>query len=201
MAQATTRKASGSRASSSKSGSKRSSTASPKSNGRSSRSTSTKARASTKAQAKRAPRSQASRNGSAASVKGTADSVKGAVTNTAQDAADGIATVAKKAKVPLLASGAALAGVAGAVIATRSGKRRKVMGISMPKRNGVKVMPKRSGFKGLPKRSGFKADATKVTGAVTDAAQRAEVFGQRVTRVAGSVRNVSETANEAVKKT
>lgn len=192
MAQATTRKASGSRASGSKSGSKRSGTASPKGNGRSSRSTSAKARASTKAQAKRAPRAQASRNGSAASVKDTADSVKGAVTSSAQDAADGIATVAKKAKVPLLASGAALAGVAGAVIATRSGKRRKVMGISVPKRNGFKVMPKRSGLK---------ADATKITGAVTDAAQRADVFGQRVSRVASSVRNVSETANEAVKKT
>ena len=186
MAQATTRKASGSKAAGSKSGSKRSGTASPKSNGRSSRSTSTKARA------KRAPRTQASRNGSTASVKETAGSVKGAVTSTAQDAADGIATVAKKAKVPLLASGAALAGVAGAVIATRSGKRRKVMGISVPKRNGFKVMPKRSGLK---------ADATKITGAVTDAAQRADVFGQRVSRVASSVRNVSETANEAVKKT
>jgi hypothetical protein len=113
------------------------------------------------------------------------------VTSTAQDAAGGIATVARKAKVPLLASGAALAGVAGAVIATRSGKRRKVLGVSMPKRNGFKLMPKRSGFK---------ADATKVSGAVTDAAERADVFGQRVSRVASSVRNVSETANEAVKK-
>jgi hypothetical protein len=119
--------------------------------------------------------------------------VKAAVTTGAQEAANGISTVAQKAKVPLLASGAALAGVAGAVIAARSGKRRSVLGVPM----------KRSGFSGIsmPKRSGFKSDARKITGAVTDAAKRADVFGQRVSRVASSVQNVSETANEAVKKT
>lgn len=197
MAQARTRTA----GSSGSSGSKRSRAPSPKNNGRSSRASGTKSRSNgAKAQAKRTARTQASRNGKSESVKGTAQSVKGAVTNTAGDAAGGIATVARKAKVPLLASGAALAGVAGAVVATRSGKRRKVLGVSMPKRNGFKVIPKRSGLK-VPKRSGIKADATKLTGAVTDAAERADVFGQRVSRVASSVRNVSETANEAVKKT
>jgi hypothetical protein len=188
MAQARTRTAGGSGSS----GSKRSRTPSPKNNG-SSRASGTRARSnSTKTQSKRTSRTQSSRNGTSESVKGTAQSVKGAVTSTAQDATDGIAAVARKAKVPLLASGAALAGVAGAVIATRSGRRRKVLGVSMPKRSGFKV---------IPKRSGLKADATKFTGAVTDAAQRADVFGQRVSRVASSVRNVSETANEAVKKT
>jgi hypothetical protein len=120
--------------------------------------------------------------------------VKETVATGAQQAANGISTVAQKAKVPLLASGAVLAGVAGAVIATRSGKRRKVLGISMPKP---------SGFNGIsmPKRNGLKADASKVTGAVTEAAKRADRFGQRVSRVASSVQNVSETANEAVKKT
>jgi hypothetical protein len=52
----------------------------------------------------------------------------------------------------------------------------------------------------MPKRNGFKSDARKLTGAVTDAAKRADQFGQRVSRVASGVQNVSETANEAVKK-
>ena len=174
--------------SSGSSGSTRSRSAGSKANGRRSGSSSTKARSSaTTSRSKRTTRSQASPNGAAGSVKA-------AVTTGAQEAANGISTVAQKAKVPLLASGAALAGVAGAVIATRSGKRRSVLGVPM----------KRSGFSGIsmmPKRSGFKSDARKITGAVTDAAKRADVFGQRVSRVASSVQNVSETANEAVKKT
>jgi hypothetical protein len=101
----------------------------------------------------------------------------------AQDAASGMATVARKAKVPLLASGAALAGVAGAaVLATRSRKRHTVLGVS------------------VPKGSQLKPDARKLTGAVTDAAKRADKFGQRVSRVASSVQTVSEMADQTVKK-
>jgi hypothetical protein len=116
--------------------------------------------------------------------------VKGSVASGAQGAASGIKTAASKAKVPLVASGAALAGVAAAaaVVATRSGKRRKVLGVSVPKRVS------------MPKRSGLKADARKVTAAVSDAAKRADHFGQRVSKVASSVQDVSETANDAVKK-
>ncbi len=117
-------------------------------------------------------------------MKGTADSAKDAVTSGAQGAASKITTGARKAKGPLLASGVALAGAAAAaVVTTRSRKRRKVLGVPMPKRNG------------------FKTDARKITGAVSDAAKRADHFGQRMSRVAGSVQTVSETADEAVKKT
>lgn len=91
--------------------------------------------------------------------------------------------MARKAKVPLLASGAVLAGVAGAIVATRSGKRHKVLGISMPKTNGMK------------------SDARKVSAAVVDAAKRADRFGQGVSRVASSVRDAGEAANEVTKKT
>ena len=106
-----------------------------------------------------------------------------AVSSGAQKAATGITAVAIKAKVPLVASGAALAGVATtAVVATRSGKRRKVLGISMPQRNALKM------------------DAKKITEAVTDAAQRADEFGQRVSKVANSVENVSEAAGKAAKR-
>ena len=126
--------------------------------------------------AKSRARSNASRNGGSNGVAET-------VSNGAQNAAQGVAAVAQKAKVPLVAGGAALAGVAGAaVIATRSGRRRKVLGVPMPKRNG------------------FKVDARKIAGAVTDAAKRADQFGQRVSRVASGVQNVSETADQAAKK-
>jgi len=94
-----------------------------------------------------------------------------------------VSSVAQKAKVPLLAGGAALAGLAGAAtVAARSGRRRKVLGVQMPTRNG------------------FKTDARKITSAITDAAKRADQFGQRVSRVASGVQNVSETASDAVKK-
>jgi hypothetical protein len=96
---------------------------------------------------------------------------------------------ASKAKVPLLASGAALAGVAGAVVASRTGRRHKVLGVSVPKR-----APR-------PKLNGMKPDAKKISGAVVDAAEQADRFGRSVSRVASSVRDVGETANKAAKKT
>jgi len=96
--------------------------------------------------------------------------------------AKGVPPLARKAKVPLLASGAALVGVAGAIAATHSGKRHKALGFSMPKANGMKP------------------DAKKISEAVVDIAKRADEFGQGVSRVASSVRGVGETANEVAKK-
>src|SRR3954447_3426646 len=149
---------------------------SKKSNSRSS--TSTRARK----QAPRTSRAKPSTNGSAGSVKET-------VASGAQEAANSLATAVQKAKVPLIASGAAIAGVAGAaVIAATRPKRHKVLGVTVPK-------PKRLGVS-MPGRNGLKTDARKVTGAITDAAKRADLFGQRVSRVASSVQDVSETANE-----
>jgi hypothetical protein len=117
----------------------------------------------------------------------------------AQTAAKGVANVAQKARTPLLAGGAALAGLAGAgVLAARSGRNRKVLGVSMPKRKGFSV-PKPGGFS-MPKRNGFKADARKLAGAVNDAAKRADRIGQRISRVASGVQSVSETADQAVKR-
>lgn len=117
----------------------------------------------------------------AAASNGVADSIK--------HGAGEVGPLVRKAKVPLLASGAALAGVAGAVVATRSGRRHKVLGISVPK-----GAPR-------PKLNGMKPDAKKISGAVVDAAKRADRFGQSVSRVASSVRDVGETANKAAKKT
>jgi hypothetical protein len=131
-------------------------------------------------------RSPASSNG-----RSTAESVKDTVASGAQSAADSVSTVAENAKVPLLAGGAALAGLAGAVVLNaRANQRRKVLGVSMPKRKSFAI----------PSRNGFKGNARKVAGAITDAAKRADHFGQRVSSVASGVQKVSETANDAAKK-
>ena len=118
------------------------------------------------------------------------ESIAGSVKNGAQGAIEEVGPILQKAKLPLLAGGAAVAGVAGAVLASKSGGRRKVLGVSVPKRSKLS----------LPKKNGFKSDARKVTSAVADAAKRADDFGQGVSRIASSVKKVGETADEAVKK-
>lgn len=108
----------------------------------------------------------------------------GAASSSAQNAAQGVVGVVKKAKTPLMAGGAAIAGLAGAAMLNNArSRRRKVLGLTMPNGNGLK-----------------KVDARKVAGAVADAAKRADRFGQSVSSVANSVRMVSETADKAAKK-
>jgi hypothetical protein len=82
----------------------------------------------------------------------------------------------------LLASGAALASVAGVAALVKRSRRPTILGVPVPKPNGLKP------------------DARKLTGAITDAAKSADKFGQRVSRVANSVQTVSETADKAAKK-
>jgi len=121
------------------------------------------------------------------------------VTTGAQNAVESVGTVAQKAKTPLIAGGAALAGLAGAgVLAARSARRRKVLGIPMPKRSGLSSL--KLGQSSFPKRNGFKADVRTVAGAVNDAAKRADRVGQRISSVATGVQRVSETTDKAVKK-
>jgi hypothetical protein len=111
--------------------------------------------------------------------------VKDTVSSGAQSVGEGVANVAQKAKVPLVAGGAALAGLAGAAViaATRSNRRRTVLGVRMPKTNG------------------FKVDAQKLAKSVGEAAKRADELGQQVSRIASGVQTVSDTANKAAKKT
>lgn len=118
-------------------------------------------------------------------------SAKNGAQNTTNGVANGVAPIMQKAKLPLLAGGAAVAGVAGAVIASRSGGKRKVLGVPVPKRSKLS----------LPKKNGLKSDARKAAGAVADVAKRADDFGQGVSRIASSVKQVSESADDAVKKT
>ena len=118
------------------------------------------------------------------SVKGTASSGAQTVSSGAQNVAQGVAGVVRKAKTPLIAGGAAIAGLAGAAALNNARSRhRKVLGVKMPRGNGLK-----------------KIDARKIAGAVTDAAKRADRFGQGVSSMASSVQMVSETADKAAKK-
>jgi hypothetical protein len=150
----------------------------------------TKKRASGSTAKAKSKASKPSKSTSAASNGSGSESIAGSVKNGAQGAIEGVGPVLQKAKLPLLAGGAAVAGVAGAILASKSGGRRKVLGVSVPKRSKLS----------MPKKNGFKPDARKVTSAVTDAAKRADDFGQGVSRIASSVRKVGETADEAVKK-
>lgn len=124
-------------------------------------------------------KSQAKKSTAHTSSNGAGPS--GAVKDAVKTGVDGATDAMRKAKVPLVTSGAAVAGVASAVVLSRAaGKRRKVLGVRMPKRSKLR----------LPE----------IADAVTDAAKRADHLGQRVSSVASSVQKVSETAGEAAKK-
>lgn len=149
----------------------------------SSRGSATRSRSSARKQpSARANRGTRARPTRSANGRSTFESVTETVSSGAQNTAQGVAGAVKTAKVPLIAGGAAIAGLAGAAALNARSSRRKVLGVTMP-RNGLK-----------------KVDARKIPGAVTDAAKRADRFGQRVSSVANSVQTVSETADKAVKK-
>jgi hypothetical protein len=120
-------------------------------------------------------------------VTGAVSSRAQTVSSGAQNAAQGIAGFVKKAKAPLIAGGAVVAGIAGlagaAALNNARSRRRKVLGVTMPKGKDLK-----------------KLDAQKLAGAVTDGAKRADRFGQRVSSVANTVQTVSETADKATKR-
>jgi hypothetical protein len=109
------------------------------------------------------------------------------VSSGAQNAVQGVAGFVKKAKAPLIAGGVAVAGIAGvtaaAALNNARSRRRKVLGVPMPRGKKLKDL-----------------DARKIAGAVTDGAKRADRFGQRVSSVASGVQTVSETADKAAKK-
>jgi hypothetical protein len=117
-------------------------------------------------------------------VTGAVSSGAQTVSSGAQDAAQGVVGFVKKAKTPLIAGGAAMAGLAGAAALNNArSRRRKVLGVTMPRGKERKNL-----------------DARKIAGAVTNGAKRADRFGQRVSSVASSVQTVSETADKAAKK-
>lgn len=129
------------------------------------------------------------------------ESVKDTVVNGATGAANGIANGAQKAKLPLIATGAVLAGGAAAVIAAKSGGKRKVLGVSVPKGSKVHLPDVHLPKVHMPKEKAVKGNVRKAVGAVSDAAGQADQIGQRISRVASSVQTVSETADKVAKKT
>lgn len=157
----------------------------------------TKAKAKTKKTQAKKPAGSGAKNGAQSKAKNAKNGAQGKAKNSTQSkngtqsTTNGVAPIVDKAKIPLLAGGAAVAGVAGAVLAaSRSGRKRKILGVPVPKRSKLS----------LPRKNGLKSDAHKVAGAVADAAKRADTFGQGVSRIASSVKQVSESADEAVKK-
>lgn len=199
---AQTRKASARRPASSK---RTSAKASTKSNGSSASKTAKGSNGSSRAKGSKAPRgsSKAGSQAKAASQASTNGAGSpGAVKEAVKSGVEGAAAVVRKAKVPLVASGAAVAGVAGAVVLSRAGgKSRKVLGVKVPKRSKLSRATKK-GLANVNKPSGkaLRGDARKIAGAVNDAAQRADHLGQRVSSVANVVQRVSETASDAAKK-
>jgi hypothetical protein len=85
-------------------------------------------------------RSKASRNGNSKATP--AKAMGAAVGNAGKDAGHATAQAVSKARIPLLAGGAALAGTVGGVVfgATRSGG--KVLGVKLPESKRVKIRSK-----------------------------------------------------------
>jgi hypothetical protein len=163
----------------------------------------TKAKSKTKSKAKSSkPKKAASKasNGTKAAAK-SATPKAGASSNNGSSNGNGVGTVVEKAKLPLIATGAVVAGAA-AVIVGKNGhhKQRKVLGVPVPKRS-KSHLPKMSMPKvGLPKGKGLKGDVRRAAGAVSDAAKQADEIGRRISKVASSVQAVSETTDNAAKK-
>src|SRR5215208_6771958 len=100
-----------------------------------------------------------SASGRSANGRGTLESVTDTVSSGAQNTAQGIAGAVKKAKTPLIAGGAAIAGLAGAAALNARSSRRKVLGVKMPRGDGLK--------KAIPNASAMKkVDARNVSGTV-----------------------------------
>jgi methyl-accepting chemotaxis protein len=107
-----------------------------------------------------------------------------------------VAGSAKQAKTALLAGGAAAAGLVATVALSRHQSRPKVLGVTLPKRKSITASSLR---KALPTQ-GIRRDTQSLAGKLGKAADRADRLGQSVSRVASSVKQVSDTAGEAAKK-
>lgn len=105
---------------------------------------------------------------------------------------------AQKVALPLLATGAAAAGAAAVIIGKNGHKQKKVLGVKVPKKAHLPHvgMPKVS----MPKGKGLKGDVRRAAGAVTDAAEKADLIGKRISKVANSVQAVGEATDDAAKK-
>lgn len=148
-----------------------------------------------------------SKSGNGASASGNGGGAAAKASSNGSEAGSTVGAVAEKAKLPLLATGAVVAGAA-AVIATKGAgghKQRKVLGVPVPKRSKSHMpkvgVPKVSVPKiGMPKGKGLKGDVRRAAGTVSDVAKQADQIGKRISRVANSVQAVGETTDDAAKK-
>lgn len=145
------------------------------------------------AETKKAKPKKSAKSASAksASSKGRSQAAKAkeAASSNGGGAAHAIAPIAQKVVLPVIAVGAAAAGAV-AVVVSKNGRKRKVLGVSLPKRSKLS----------LPSGKGIRGDVRKAAGAVTEAAKQADRFGQGVSKVASSVQSVGETTGDAAKK-
>lgn len=141
---------------------------SPKSTARS-RSSSSKSRTSGKSANASRARSKPSTNSTA-----RVDSARRAIEDKAKDAGQAVGSAASKAKVPLIAGGAALAGAAGGVaLGVRQARHHGKMGMAVPRRPQLKVSSR---------------DLAK-------AAKEVGTFGAQMGHLASELQRTRETAN------
>jgi hypothetical protein len=137
--------------------------------------------------------SKASSNAKSTASKAASSSSNG-------NGSHGVGEIAQKAALPLIATGAAAAGAAAVILGKNGQKQHKVLGVALPKRSKSHLpkvgMPKIH----MPKGKGLKGDVRRAAGAVTDAAEKADLIGKRISRVANSVHAASEAADDAAKK-
>jgi hypothetical protein len=133
------------KASSRSSGNSRSKSTSSRSNSTRSTANSSRSRNSnSRSSAPRASsrRSSTSRSNRSQSSTGPVARATGTVTQGVKDAGSTLADVSKKAKVPALAAGAGLAGLAGGVALAGRNSRKRVLGIAMPTKSGTQAVSK-----------------------------------------------------------
>jgi hypothetical protein len=157
-------------------------------------------------QAVKRPAGKGGKAGNGASASGNGGAAAKASSN-GSDGGSAVGAAVEKAKLPLLATGAVVAGAA-AVIATKgvaNHKQHKVLGVPVPKRPKAHLpkvsVPKVSAPKvNLPKGKDLKGDVRRAAGAVADAAGKADAIGKRISQVASSVQAVGSTADDTAKK-
>ena len=129
--------------------------------------------------------------------------MKDTASNGASTVGQTAVSVAQRAKTPLLAGGAALAGLAGAVAVRAAVRSNHRSGPLQDLRNALPGGSQSGGLSlpKLPKRGGSLKDGIRsLSKNVSNAAKQADQIGQRVSKTANAVQQVSETASHAAKK-
>jgi hypothetical protein len=126
-------------------------------------------------QRKTRPRASSRRTkASSSNDKGTVDAAKDATVKGANTAGNVVASAAKKLKIPAIAAGTGLAGVAAGIALTRN-KNKRVFGIPLPSRRGSRRATAKS---------------------LGDAAKNLGALAERTGKVAEQVRVASEAIGE-----